>query len=135
MTEVASRSREVNLAGLELKKPSTVLVDQLMGSYGRLDRFQVELAIHFHNLMTQHFGTENYDPEEALKLKFALPDPATICAPEPEDGPCVHPCEPSECEIEEREDGGDEPVEGVCGVRERDADQRETEVHGASEPE
>lgn len=65
---------EVLLQGLHADRPSNLVVDSLMASYPRADRYQVELALAFHDLMTKHFGTESYDPEEALKLKFKQPD-------------------------------------------------------------
>jgi len=65
---------EVILEGLHAERPSNLVVDQLMASYPRADRYQVELALAFHDLMTKHFGTEDYDPKEALKLKFKQPD-------------------------------------------------------------
>lgn len=66
------------LEGLHADRPSNLVVDQLMASYPRADRYQVELALAFHDLMTKHFGTEDYDPEEALKLKFKQPDTSEL---------------------------------------------------------
>lgn len=48
-------------------------VDAMLASYPRVDRQQVQLAYQFHRIMTEHFGTEDYDPDEALRIAHTLP--------------------------------------------------------------
>lgn len=73
-----------------------------MATYPQFDRYQIELVQQYHELMTKHFGTEDYDPEEALKLKFKQPEQFSVPPPQIE---CIAPlpAAPEQEEIDESE--------------------------------
>lgn len=77
MAEIQEEIQELTgdlLTDSKIKKPSDVAVDLMMGTYSKVDRYQVELAFACHDIYTAYYGTEDYDPKEALQLKFKQQD-------------------------------------------------------------
>lgn len=110
----------VDLSNVSASKPSRLTTDQLMATYPQFDRYQIELVQQYHELMTKHFGTEDYDPEEALKLRFKQPEQFSVPTPQVE---CIAPLVlPEQEEEEEEEESEEEGEEESDSEEEEDVD-------------